>query len=127
VERYATHVPFFIKGPTGVDIRLTAGAGTHPASHHARLPYPTVGVGRRAVITGRTRPRVPDTRVVIGYQQTNGSSHGTIATVRTDARGRFAVRWRPRRRGTFAITSLLPNPPAGRLADHNCDIALIVN
>ena len=69
---------------------------------------------------------MPDTQIVVGYQQTNGRSQGTIGTVRTDAGGRFAIRWRPRERGIYTLTSTLPHPPSGRLADRNCDIGLDV-
>ena len=127
INRYFTYVPFRIVGPTGVDIRLTASTGTHPAAPGAALPYPVVREGRPVRITGVTRPRVAHTRIRIGYAATTGHQHGTIGTARTNTNGQFEITWRPRTTGTYTITSALPHPPAGLLPDHNCDLALTVS
>jgi hypothetical protein len=118
---------FRISGPTGVDIRLTAAAGSLPAPTGSPLPYRVVRAGRRVSITGVTRPHVADARVDIGYAATTGGRHGTIGRVTTGSHGRFSISWRPRSAGTYAITSALPDPPAGLLPDHNCDLALTVS
>ncbi len=125
INRFMTYVPFRIAGPTGVDIRLSAGKGTRPG--HGVAPYPVVRAGHDVQITGVTRPQVRHARIHVGYSSTTGHRHGTIGTVRTDDHGRFAITWRPRAIGIYTITSALPDPPAGLLPDHNCDLALTVS
>ncbi len=127
INRYMTYVPFRIAGPTGVNIRLSAGAGAHPAAHGDLLPYPVVRARHDVRVTGTTLPRVAHARIRIGYAATTGHRHGVIGIARTDDRGQFAVTWRPRMTGTYTITSTLPHPPAGLVPDHNCDLALTVS
>ena len=49
-----------------------------------------------------------------------------IGSAVTNARGAFAIKWRPRHPGIKTITATLNHPPAGHTGDHNCDLALAV-
>jgi hypothetical protein len=114
---------FMVRGPTGVHIKLTAGAG---ARREPGSMYPVVAPRRSVVIAGTTNPRVAGARLQLGYASTTNGPHGAIGTVTTDSRGAFRISWRPPATGTFTITSAYRHPARGLLADGNCDLALTV-
>jgi hypothetical protein len=47
----------------------------------------------------------------------------TIGTTRSDARGRFGLSWRPRKR-TYVITATVPDSAAPYRPDKGCDLTL---
>jgi hypothetical protein len=115
---------FTAASPSGVQIKLSALAGTH---RDRRALYPAVRHGRRVIIGGETAPRLNHQPLQIGYQSTITGRRGTIGTIETDHDGRFKIIWRPEQRGIYTITAGYQHPASGLLADHACDLALSVD
>jgi hypothetical protein len=114
---------FTIRGRTGVQIHLAAIAG---ARREGNASYPVVAAGDTITIAGTTNPKVAGARLQIGYAATTSRRQGAVGTVTTDRRGAFRIAWKPPASGTYTITSAYTHPAAGLLADHNCDLALLV-
>lgn len=55
-----------------------------------------IRVGRTIRVAGSTRPRLRAQRMLLQVLSTRQSRLRTVATARTDRRGRFSFRWKPR-------------------------------
>jgi len=111
------HAPRVI-GPVGVKIALATDPATAPRVERF---VPTYKAGRRFTIRGSTRPRVRHALVLLRAltPRTNRRLR-TLARVRTDARGRFFYRWRPRDRGIYELFAFYRSQQPDVTDDRTC-------
>jgi hypothetical protein len=114
-----------VAGATGVKVVLTS-TGREDARDGLRLTWP----GHPVTIRGTTWPRVAGANVRIGIKSTTyrgqraHTVRRTLATVLTDATGRFKLRWVPPRSAIYRIDAAIPDPERGLLPDSSCDLAI---
>lgn len=111
-----------LTGRSGVQITLT----TRPRS---TLTAPArVRLGRSVLVRGQTNPAVAGERIILRASRSAGSRRAfTVARARVAPDGRFSVRWRPRRRGTYGLYAIYRSQRA-QLSDDSspCNLPIAV-
>lgn len=105
-------------GPRGVEIRLATTPVTEPFLSASPPSFTRRQVFR---VSGTTSP--PLRRQVMRLRAVTPTSKGqlaTVARVRTDTRGRFVYRWRPRRKGTYQLSAFYRSQQRGLADDRTC-------
>jgi hypothetical protein len=104
---------------SGVRLRLFTSPRSDSTAGNRRPAR--IARGRRVLIRGDTWPRLRNVRVRLAAVYPGSARLRTIATVRTDRRGRFRYRrWRPRRLGGYELWVFYPRQRERFLSDHRC-------
>jgi hypothetical protein len=111
-----------VRGTTGTRIMLASSPSSYISGS---INHRNVTLGTTLRVRGRTEPALRNGTITLRHVVPNSRSLRTLAKIRTDKRGRFVHRWKPKSRGIHELWAFSPSA-RNRAADHTCPIAIRV-